>query len=138
MLYKRQAREAVIASICSLFFQSFRRQTNTRIYASLVCPERYFLRYLFPYIKFGGVAQLVRAHGSYPCCPGFESLHRHHNPQVAVIATFKHVTLHLPHNLTHGRGSDMKGFLRLGAARITSDAGFHMTSTELFSRVERY
>ncbi len=32
------------------------------------------------HIKFtvGGVAQLVRACGSYPQCPGFESLHRHH------------------------------------------------------------
>ena len=27
----------------------------------------------------GGVAQLVRASGSYPLCPGFKSLHRHHN-----------------------------------------------------------
>jgi len=44
VLYKRQAREAAIASNCSLFFQSFKRQTITRIYASLVCPERYFLR----------------------------------------------------------------------------------------------
>ena len=26
----------------------------------------------------GGVAQLVRACGSYPQCPGFKSLHRHH------------------------------------------------------------
>ncbi len=26
----------------------------------------------------GGVAQLVRACGSYPQCPGFESLRRHH------------------------------------------------------------
>ena len=26
----------------------------------------------------GGVAQLVRARGSYPRCPGFKSLHRHH------------------------------------------------------------
>ncbi len=25
----------------------------------------------------GGVAQLVRASGSYPLCPGFESLHRY-------------------------------------------------------------
>jgi hypothetical protein len=28
----------------------------------------------------GGVAQLVRACGSYPQCPGFKSLHRHHLP----------------------------------------------------------
>ena len=27
--------------------------------------------------KSGGVAQLVRACGSYPQCPGFKSLHRH-------------------------------------------------------------
>src|SRR5689334_8939586 len=27
----------------------------------------------------GGVAQLVRASGSYPLCPGFKSLHRHHD-----------------------------------------------------------
>ena len=27
---------------------------------------------------FGGVAQLVRACGSYPQSPGFKSLHRHH------------------------------------------------------------
>ena len=26
----------------------------------------------------GGVAQLARAHGSYPWSPGFESLRRHH------------------------------------------------------------
>ena len=26
----------------------------------------------------GGVAQSVRACGSYPQCPGFDSLHRHH------------------------------------------------------------
>ena len=26
----------------------------------------------------GGVAQVVRANGSYPLCPGFKSLHRHH------------------------------------------------------------
>lgn len=26
----------------------------------------------------GGVAQVVRANGSYPLCPGFDSLHRHH------------------------------------------------------------
>ena len=29
------------------------------------------------YTGFGGVAQLVRACGSYPQSPGFESLHRH-------------------------------------------------------------
>ena len=29
-------------------------------------------------IFFGGVAQLARACGSYPQCPGFESLRRHH------------------------------------------------------------
>lgn len=29
-------------------------------------------------LVFGGVAQLVRACGSYPQCPEFESLHRHH------------------------------------------------------------
>jgi hypothetical protein len=28
-------------------------------------------------LTFGGVAQLVRACGSYPQCPGFKSLHRH-------------------------------------------------------------
>ena len=28
--------------------------------------------------RFAGVAQLVRARGSYPRCPGFKSLHRHH------------------------------------------------------------
>ena len=28
--------------------------------------------------KNGGVAQSVRACGSYPQCPGFKSLHRHH------------------------------------------------------------
>ena len=28
-------------------------------------------------ISLGDVAQLVRASGSYPLCPGFESLHRH-------------------------------------------------------------
>ncbi len=27
--------------------------------------------------RIGGVAQVVRACGSYPQCPGFESLHRH-------------------------------------------------------------
>lgn len=31
-------------------------------------------------MTFGGVAQLVRAHGSYPCCPGFKSLRRHQIP----------------------------------------------------------
>jgi hypothetical protein len=30
--------------------------------------------------KRGGVAQLVRARGSYPRRPGFESLHRHSSP----------------------------------------------------------
>ena len=29
---------------------------------------------------FAGVAQLVRARGSYPRRPGFKSLHRHHSP----------------------------------------------------------
>jgi hypothetical protein len=29
--------------------------------------------------EVGGVAQVVRAHGSYPWCPGFKSLRRHHN-----------------------------------------------------------
>ena len=29
-------------------------------------------------LTFGGVAQLVRACGSYPQSPGFKSLHRHH------------------------------------------------------------
>ena len=29
-------------------------------------------------IEYGGVAQLARACGSYPQCPGFESLHRYH------------------------------------------------------------
>ena len=29
------------------------------------------------YEKNGGVAQMVRACGSYPQCPGFNSLHRH-------------------------------------------------------------
>ena len=28
--------------------------------------------------KCGDVAQVVRACGSYPQCPGFKSLHRHH------------------------------------------------------------
>ena len=28
--------------------------------------------------KVGGVAQLVRAHGSYPCCRGFKSPPRYH------------------------------------------------------------
>jgi hypothetical protein len=32
---------------------------------------------IFPFQKSGGVAQLVRARGSYPRRPGFESLHRH-------------------------------------------------------------
>ena len=30
------------------------------------------------YFNEGGVAQVVRANGSYPLCPGFKSLHRHH------------------------------------------------------------
>ena len=37
-------------------------------------------------VTFAGVAQLVRARGSYPRCPGFKSLHRHHfsvNPGAA-------------------------------------------------------
>ncbi len=29
-------------------------------------------------VSYGDVAQLVRACGSYPQCPGFKSLHRHH------------------------------------------------------------
>jgi hypothetical protein len=29
--------------------------------------------------EVGGVAQVVRAHGSYPWCPGFKSLRRHHH-----------------------------------------------------------
>ena len=34
----------------------------------------------------GGVAQLVRACGSYPQCPGFKSLHRHHFlPSLAML-----------------------------------------------------
>jgi hypothetical protein len=33
--------------------------------------------WIFPRYQ-GGVAQLVRACGSYPQCPEFESLHRHH------------------------------------------------------------
>lgn len=33
--------------------------------------------YLFPALSQGDVAQLVRACGSYPQCPGFKSLHRH-------------------------------------------------------------
>jgi hypothetical protein len=28
-------------------------------------------------VQFGGVAQLVRAHGSYPWCHWFKSSHRH-------------------------------------------------------------
>ena len=39
------------------------------------------LRTLEPRVNIngsGGVAQLVRACGSYPQCPGFKSLHRHH------------------------------------------------------------
>ena len=39
------------------------------LYVMPVCPEKPDL---------GGVAQLVRARGSYPRSPGFESLHRHH------------------------------------------------------------
>ncbi len=34
----------------------------------------------------GGVAQVVRACGSYPQCPGFKSLHRHFIPLF-----FKHI-----------------------------------------------
>ena len=34
----------------------------------------------FPSFCRGGVAQLVRAIGSYPLCPGFKSLHRHQIP----------------------------------------------------------
>ena len=30
------------------------------------------------FVRFAGVAQLVRASGSYPLGPGFKSLHRHH------------------------------------------------------------
>ena len=33
--------------------------------------------------SFGGVAQLVRAHGSYPCCHWFESSHRYQVTQAA-------------------------------------------------------
>jgi hypothetical protein len=34
---------------------------------------------------YGGVAQMVRADGSYPSCPGFESLHRHSCKAVALM-----------------------------------------------------
>ncbi len=33
-----------------------------------------------PATNFGGVAQLVRAHGSYPCCHWFKSSRRYHVP----------------------------------------------------------
>src|SRR5690349_4150458 len=40
---------------------------------------------VFP--PFGGVAQLVRARGSYPLGPGFKSLHRHQIfPQIARVS----------------------------------------------------
>ena len=35
--------------------------------------------------NYGDVAQPVRACGSYPQCPGFKSLHRHHMNLKAVI-----------------------------------------------------
>ena len=38
-----------------------------------------------------GVAQLVRARGSYPRCPGFKSLHRHHYLTAGVIGVRAHV-----------------------------------------------
>ena len=41
----------------------------------------YFLEVIVPDILYGGVAQVARACGSYPQCPGFESLHRHHLPE---------------------------------------------------------
>ena len=40
-----------------------------------------------------GVAQLVRARGSYPRCPGFKSLHRHHYLTAGVTGVRTHVHL---------------------------------------------
>lgn len=37
-------------------------------------------------VQFGGVAQLVRAHGSYPWCHWFESSHRYHTWPVGEAA----------------------------------------------------
>ena len=57
---------------------------HLRAFGSRLWPGRVILfdsqgqeQYIFK--SYGGVAQSVRACGSYPQCPGFESLHRHHN-----------------------------------------------------------
>ncbi len=50
---------------------------------------------------YGGVAQQVRACGSYPQCPGFKSLHRHqhllilpHNPAAVYVGSGLEMTAH--------------------------------------------
>ena len=51
-------------------------------------------------LVFGGVAQLVRACGSYPQCPEFESLHRHHSDRTPFqhrkgVLRFQHGCCHI-------------------------------------------
>src|SRR4030066_893206 len=40
------------------------------------------------FFQYGGVAQLVRACGSYPQCPGFKSLHRHQRIKAKLVISY--------------------------------------------------
>ncbi len=60
------------------------------------------------FVRFAGVAQLVRASGSYPLGPGFKSLHRHHlyfqrESAVQVIGYFNFVN-----RIADGLGIDLQ------------------------------
>ena len=48
--------------------------------------------YSYNDIRFGGIAQLARAHGSYPWCHGFKSLFRYFQDVVLVTASFFLIT----------------------------------------------
>lgn len=63
----------------------------------------------------GGVAQVVRANGSYPLCPGFKSLHRHHPSLRKFRKWMKTLPVHEGDKilLAYSGGGDSAGMLSL-------------------------
>jgi tRNA(Ile)-lysidine synthase len=69
----------------------------------------------FYHSKEGGVAQVVRANGSYPLCPGFKSLHRHHPSLRKFREWVKNLALESGDRilLAYSGGGDSAGMLSL-------------------------
>ena len=74
------------------------------------------------FYKYGGVAQLARALGSYPSCQRFESTHRYQIPE-EVVATSSGISNYGPlvKRLRHRPFTD--AFTGLNPVQVTNDAG---------------